>query len=270
MQEVSPYQAEQLVLCFQRQHLYMAQIKRAVLCHLCIAVSGFPPGRIIAEQDIIHCLRLPCAAINGDKGILAQQALVVDALCQHSFAAAHLAGQQDGGRKAADEKLAKNQSERIKCGDNGIFKGVPRHEAPLVKLTPHFTVHLNEALPFLKRQHGTFDLLSHKDGGHIDHNGPMVDIQQESVCLLAVEQRIRQNILIQVGKHSGNLLSKQGISAPAQQIVGDPVDPADDALFIHLDDAAECVVQQGVYLGRVVLFQINGVSHAGGSCKGIA
>lgn len=24
-----------------------------------------------------------------------------------------------------DEKLAKNQSERIKCGDNGIFKGVP-------------------------------------------------------------------------------------------------------------------------------------------------
>ena len=98
----------------------------------------------------------------------------------------------------------------------------------------------------------------------------MVDIQQESVCLLAVEQRIRQNILIQVGKHSGNLLSKQDISAPAQQIVGDPVDPADDALFIHLDDAAERVVQQCVYLGRVVLFQINGVSHAGGSCKGIA
>lgn len=167
----------------------------------------------------------------------------MDALCQHSFAAAHLAGQQDGGRKATDAFCQTELAAGLRVLADGIFKGVPRHEAPLVKLTPHLTVHLNEALPFLKRQHGTFDLLSHKDGGHIDHNGPMVDIQQESVCLLAVEQRIRQNILIQVGKHSGNLLSKQDISAPAQQIVGDPVDPADDALFIHLDDAAERVVQ---------------------------
>lgn len=53
----------------------------------------------------------------------------------------------------------------------------------------------------------------------------------------------------------------------SQQAVADAVDPADDAGGVHLDDAVEGVVQQGVDLGGVVLFQIDGVAHPAGEVQ---
>lgn len=53
---------------------------------------------------------------------------------------------------------------------------------------------------------------------------------------------------------------QKGAGSLSQQAVADAVDPADDAGGVHLDDAVEGVVQQGVDLGGVVLFQIDGVA----------
>ena len=96
MEEASPDQAEQLVLGLKGQHLDVAQVQGAVLGHLGVAVHrGVLPHGVVAEEHVVQRFRQPGAAVDGDKGVFPQQALVVDALGQKVLAASGLAGQQD-------------------------------------------------------------------------------------------------------------------------------------------------------------------------------
>ena len=68
------------------------------LGHLGVAVHrGVLPHGVVSEEHVVQRFRQPGAAVDGDKGVFPQQALVVDALGQKVLAASGLAGQQDGG-----------------------------------------------------------------------------------------------------------------------------------------------------------------------------
>ena len=194
----------------------------------------------------------------------------MDALGQNVFAAAGLTGQQHGGCEFADPFGKFQHPAGLGVFTDHVFKAVLGHKAALVQLPAHLAVHLDQALAFLEGQHGTFDLVVHKDGRNIDHNGLVADVQQEGVGLLSAHQCIVQNALVQVGQHLGDGAAQQSRGGALQQVVADAVHPADDALLIDLNDAAEGVVQQGVDLGTVPLFQIDGVGHAGGNGQCIA
>ena len=194
----------------------------------------------------------------------------MDAGGQDVLAAAGLTGQQHRGRKFADPLGQLDHAAGLRVFADQVLKAVPRHKAALVQLPAHLAVHLDQALAFLECQHRALDLSLHQDGGHVDHNGLVADVQQERVGLLAVAQRILQHAPVQIGQHGTDLLAQQVGGGAFQQVVADAVHAADDALLIHLDDAAERVVEQGVDLGTVPFFQVDGVGHLGGHLQRIA
>lgn len=148
-----------------------------------------------------------------------------------------------------------------------VVEVVPGHEAALVQLTAHLAVHIDQALAFLEGQHRTLDLTVHQNGGDVDDNALVVDVQQEGVGFFAPEQGVLQHGAVQVGQGVVDGAAQKGAGSLSQQAVADAVDPADDAGGVHLDDAVEGVVQQGVDLGGVVLFQIDGVAHPAGEVQ---
>ena len=271
VEEAAPDQAEQLVLGLRRQHFHMAEIKGAVLRHFGVAVHrGVLPDGVVAEQHIVQRFRQPCAAVDGHEGVVVHKAFVVDALGKDVLAAAGLAGQEDGRGEFADPLGQIQHAAGLRGLTDHILEAVPGHEAPLIQLPAHLAVHFDQALAFLKRQDGALDLAVHQNGGDVDHHRLVVDVQHEGVSLLPPDQGVVQHVLVQVGQDLGDRPAQQRVGGVFQQVVADPVHPADDSFPVHLHDAAEGVVQQGVDLGAVPLFQIDGVGHAGRHGQGVA
>ena len=73
-----------------------------------------------------------------------------------------------------------------------------------MKLTPQFTVHIQNAPPLLKCKDCALDHAVDLNRGHINYNRLVLEFKQEGVCLLASGKGGFQNLWVQCRKNLNN------------------------------------------------------------------